>query len=84
MRPDERGPDYAAFKTRVEETMLTRFARQFPRLAELIVYRELATPLATVSITGHERGGFYGLENTPRRVMSSCVAHEDTDSGALP
>ena len=73
LKPDERGPDYAAFKARVEEAMLSRFARQFPRLADLVVYRELATPLATVSITGHEHGAFYGVENTPRRVMSSAL-----------
>ncbi|MDR3472984.1 MAG: NAD(P)/FAD-dependent oxidoreductase [Devosia sp.] len=71
--PDARGPDYAAFKARVEQAMLDRFARQFPRLAPLIAYRELATPLATVSITGHRRGGFYGLENSPRRAATNAL-----------
>ena len=73
LKHEERGTDYAAFKTRVEEAMVSAFARQFPRLAELIVFRELATPLAIVSITGHERGGFYGLENTPRRATSHAL-----------
>ncbi len=73
LKPSERGPDYAAFKARVEEAMLSTFTRQFPRLVDLIVLRELATPLATVSITGHEHGGFYGIENTPRRVMSYAL-----------
>ncbi len=70
---DKRGPDYAAFKTRVEDAMLALFARQFPRLAPLIVLRELATPLATAWITGHEHGAFYGLENTPRRATSRAL-----------
>ncbi|MCB1486293.1 MAG: NAD(P)/FAD-dependent oxidoreductase [Bauldia sp.] len=72
-RPEERGPDYPAFKSRVEEAMISRFARQFPRLADLIVFRELATPLATESITGHEQGAFYGLENSPRRATSHAL-----------
>jgi len=42
-------------------------------MAKLIVHRELATPLATAAITGHDRGGFYGLENTPRRMMSDAL-----------
>ncbi len=42
-------------------------------MAKLIVHRELATPLATAAITGHDRGGFYGLENTPRRMMSGAL-----------
>ena len=69
----ERGADYTEFKTKVEETMFDEFKRYFPELAELVVFRELSTPLATASITGHHHGGFYGLDVTPARVMSNAL-----------
>ena len=59
LAPKERGPEYEALKSCVEEAMVAAFARQFPRLAPMIVHRNLATPLATAGITGHERGGFW-------------------------
>jgi all-trans-retinol 13,14-reductase len=49
------------------------FAAKFPALEPLIVYRELGTPLATASFTGHEKGGFYGVETTPRRILSQAL-----------
>jgi len=71
--PGERGDDYRAFKQRVEEAMFAQFTAYFPKLAELTVYRELATPLSTVDITGHYQGAFYGLDVTPRRVFSDAL-----------
>ncbi|MEO9470327.1 NAD(P)/FAD-dependent oxidoreductase [Parasphingorhabdus sp.] len=68
-----RGKDYADFKHRVEETLMAQFARFFPDLAELVVYRELATPLSTVTFTGHRKGAFYGLDVTPERVMCDAL-----------
>jgi phytoene dehydrogenase-like protein len=64
-----RGDDYADFKRRVEKTLMGQFERYFPDLAKLVVYRELATPLSTVTYTGHRKGAFYGLDVTPERVM---------------
>ncbi|MCK0142817.1 NAD(P)/FAD-dependent oxidoreductase [Aliiroseovarius sp. F20344] len=69
----ERGEDYADFKRRVEVTMMAQFERYFPDLAKLIVHCELATPLSTVSYTGHREGAFYGLDVTPERVMSDAL-----------
>lgn len=71
--PAQRSDDYQEFKAHVEEIMFDAFRRYFPRLAELVVFRELATPLATAHITGHQRGAFYGLEVTPKRLMSSAL-----------
>lgn len=65
----DRGEDYADFKRRAEDTLMAHFRHHFPDLAKLVVYRELATPLSTVSFTGHRRGAFYGLDVTPERVM---------------
>ncbi len=69
----ERGDDYADFKRRTEETLMAQFESYFPDLAKLVVYRELATPLSTVSFTGHRKGAFYGLDVTPERVMCDAL-----------
>ena len=69
LRPGARGDDYADFKRRTENTMMALFERRFPDLAKLVVFRELATPLSTVSFTGHRHGAFYGLDVTPERVI---------------
>lgn len=68
-----RGADYQAFKQQVEETMFALFKANFPDLAELVVFRELSTPLATAAITGHHEGRFYGLDGTPERVLSDAL-----------
>lgn len=64
--------DWAAFKQGIESRMMDFFTQKFPDLAPLVVYRELGTPLATVSFTGHEQGGIYGIETTPRRMLSDA------------
>ena len=73
LRPDERGDEYGEFKRLVDESLFEQFKKYFPRLAELVVFREIATPLATASITGHTKGSFYGLDVTPRRVLSDAL-----------
>jgi len=68
-----RGNDYRAFKAQVEEVMFAQFKKYFPEVAELVVYRELSTPLATAAITGHHEGAFYGLDVTPERAVSDAL-----------
>lgn len=53
--------------------MFALFKANFPDLAELVVLRELSTPLATAAITGHHQGRFYGLDGTPWRVLSDAL-----------
>ena len=69
---DKHPEEWAAFKRHVEFRMLDLFKEKFPGLAPLIVYHELGTPLATASFTGHNKGGFYGIETTPRRMLSDA------------
>ena len=69
----EHASEWAAFKQRIESRMMGCFAEKFPDLAPLIVHHELGTPLATVSFTGHVKGGFYGVETTPRRMLSDAL-----------
>ena len=52
---------------------MRQFAHYFPDLAKLVVYRELATPLSTVTFTQHRKGAFYGLDVTPERVMCDAL-----------
>ena len=65
--------EWKAFKQNVEGKMLEFFRSKFPALEPLIVYMELGTPLATAAFTGHEKGGFYGVETTPRRILSESL-----------
>ena len=69
----ERASEWTAFKQNVEDRLMSFFFSKFPALEPLIVYRELGTPLATASFTGHEKGGFYGVETTPRRILTDAL-----------
>ena len=68
-----RGAQYKAFKQQVEDKMFALLKRYFPDLADLVVFRELSTPLATAAITGHHQGRFYGLDCTPERALSRAL-----------
>jgi all-trans-retinol 13,14-reductase len=57
------------------------FASKFPALEPPIVCRELGAPLATASFTGHEKGGFSGVETTPRHVLSDALNARTEASG---
>ncbi len=70
---ETRPTEWAAFKRGIEATLMAFFAEKFPALAPLMVYCELGTPLATASFTGHEKGGFYGVETTPRRMLTDAL-----------
>jgi all-trans-retinol 13,14-reductase len=70
---EARPAEWTAFKERVETKLMAIFEDKFPALVPFVVYRELGTPLATASITGHDKGGFYGIETTPRRMLSSAL-----------
>ena len=66
--------EWAEFKDNVEARLMALFTEKFPGLAPMVVYRELGTPLATAAFTAHEKGAFYGLETTPRRIMSDALS----------
>ena len=70
---EERADEWRSLKQHVEARLMAFFAAKFPALERLIVYCELGTPLATAHFTGHEKGGFYGIETTPRRLLSDAL-----------
>lgn len=73
--------EWKTFKQNVEDRLMAFFAEKFPALAPLVVYHELGTPIATESFTRHEQGGFYGMETTPRRMLSSALNARTPVSG---
>lgn len=68
-----RPPDYQAFKQQIAARLLEQFGRYFPRLLPLVRYQELSTPLTTAHFTRAREGAAYGLEVTPRRLLSSAL-----------
>lgn len=70
---ETRADEWRSLKQNVEGRLMAFFAAKFPALEPLIVHCELGTPLATASFTGHEKGGFYGIETTPRRLLSDAL-----------
>jgi all-trans-retinol 13,14-reductase len=70
---DHRPQDYEAYKDLVRRRLLDQFTRYFPRLAPMLRYDEVSTPLSTLHFTRHERGAVYGLETTPRRFLSRAL-----------
>jgi len=70
---EKRPADWAAFKKKVETKLMAIFEANFPALVPFIVYHELGTPLATASFSRHDKGGFYGVETTPRRMLSDAL-----------
>jgi len=71
--PVDRGEPYEAFKAEVEAKAFAQFEAHFPELAEMVVFKELATPFSVVSTTGHRNGAFYGVEATPKRMLSDAL-----------
>jgi len=71
--PGERGERYEAFKAEVRAKAFAQFEAYFPELAEMVVFKELATPFSVVSTTRHRKGAFYGVEATPKRMLSDAL-----------
>jgi len=70
----QRDPEYLGVKGAIKQSMLRAFAQHYPQIAERMEVSELSTPLSTVTYTSHDRGAFYGLECTPRRMLCDALA----------
>lgn len=70
---EARVDEWRSLKQLVQAKLMAFFAAKFPALEPLIVHCELGTPLATAAFTGHDKGGFYGIETTPRRLLSDAL-----------
>ncbi|HQR45906.1 MAG TPA: NAD(P)/FAD-dependent oxidoreductase [Thermoanaerobaculia bacterium] len=68
-----RGPEYDALKEKLAETLLDAVERRVPGFRDLVVYRELSTPLSTEHFTGHPGGEIYGIPATPERFTKGYL-----------
>lgn len=64
-----RPKQYHDLKKVIEEKMIARFGSCFPKIAPLITYHELSTPLSMQHYTRRYHGASYGLETTARRFL---------------
>jgi all-trans-retinol 13,14-reductase len=71
--PGHRPEDYEATKAWIADTLLAQFRRHFPRLAPLIDFHEISTPLSQASFVMADRGAMYGLEMTAERMSHSAL-----------
>jgi all-trans-retinol 13,14-reductase len=68
-RPEE----YEATKAWIAERLLAQFKRHFPRLASMVDFHELSTPLSQASYVGADRGAMYGIEMSAARLTSDAL-----------
>ena len=66
--PGDRPEEYEATKARIADNLLAQFKRHFPRLAPLIDFHEVSTPLSQASFVMADRGAMYGLEMSAERM----------------
>ena len=71
--PGDRPEEYEATKARIAERLLAQFKRHFPRLASMIDFHEVSTPLSQASFVVADRGAMYGLEMSAERMGHSAL-----------
>jgi len=64
----QRGQEYEQLKQLIEQNMLAALRRYAPRLADMVTFYELATPLTFATFQKSQRGAFYQLPFTPARL----------------
>jgi all-trans-retinol 13,14-reductase len=71
--PADRPEEYEATKAWIAERLLAQFKRHFPRLAQMIDFHEVSTPLSQTSFIGADRGAMYGLEMSAERMGHTAL-----------
>lgn len=71
--PGSRPTEYETIKARIAEKLLAQFKRHFPRLAPLIDFHEVSTPLSQASFVGADRGAMYGIEMSAERIRHRAL-----------
>jgi all-trans-retinol 13,14-reductase len=71
--PGGRPEDYLAYKVWVEDRLLAQFARHFPRLAPLVRWHELSTPLTQQHFVRSPQGATYGILMDGDRLSSPAL-----------
>ena len=71
--PRRRPPGYVALKARIADQLLAQFKRHFPRLAPLIDFHEVSTPLSQAAFVAADRGAMYGIEMSAERLHDRAL-----------
>lgn len=71
--PRHRPENYEATKILIGENLVAQFKRHFPRLAPLIDFHEVSTPLSQASFVQADHGAMYGLEMTAERMVHRAL-----------
>ncbi len=71
--PGGRPSEYEATKARIGEHLLTQFMHHFPRLAPLVDFYEVSTPLSQTAFVVADRGAMYGLEMSAERMSHHAL-----------
>jgi len=72
-----RDADYQALKARISNALLDSVERRHPGFRKLVEFHELSTPVTNEFMTGHLRGGIYGLPSTAERFRRENQAWTD-------
>jgi|SRR5579872_1073788 len=64
-----RGADYYGLKEKITTGLIKLADKNIPGLKELIVYKELSTPLSIENFTSRLNGLMYGIPATPARYL---------------
>jgi len=68
-----RPPEYEAWKATIEARMLAQFSRHFPRLAPMIRFHELATPVTQWRYVRAPAGATYGIEPSAEHLAGRTL-----------
>lgn len=81
--PRRRPEDYEATKLWIGANLLAQFKHHFPRLAPLIDFYEVSTPLSQASFVLADQGAMYGLEMSATRMRHSALRIHTPVEGLL-
>lgn len=81
--PRNRPEEYEALKAWIGAALLAQFKRHFPRLAPMVDFHEVSTPLSQAYFDGAEHGAAYGLELNARRLRAPAPRVRTPVAGLL-
>jgi all-trans-retinol 13,14-reductase len=81
--PAHRPEEYQATKAWICSSLLAQFKRHFPRLAPLVEFYEISTPLSQASFVGADQGAMYGLELSAERLTHPALRARTPVRGLL-
>jgi all-trans-retinol 13,14-reductase len=81
--PGDRPEEYQATKSWIAENLLAQFKRHFPRLAPLVDFHELSTPLTQASFVAADRGAMYGMQMSAERMRHGALSVRTPVPGLL-